>query len=319
VECEKIDTGEIFALKILRDVPKARREVEIHMQACSHPNIVHIYDVYENSYNGTACLFIVMERMGGGELFTRIQERARTAFTEREAAKICFQISSAVQHLHETLNIAHRDIKPENLLYTEKGDGGLLKLTDFGFARKFTENEKILETPCYTPYYVAPEVLSTQPYDESCDVWAIGIITYILLCGYPPFFSSHGLPISPGMKQRIRAGQYEFPAPEWDRISAAAKNLIKGCLKTDPAERMTIKQIMHHKWVEHFNKNSQTPLATCKVLKDETQQNWAEMSDAMAKQLAMMRVNDDVQIKQLDESANHLLAKRKNRVKPAAS
>lgn len=94
VECEKISSGEKYALKILRDVPKARREVEIHIMACNHPNIVHIFDVYENSYNGTPCLFIVMERMTGGELFTRIQERARSAFTEREAAKICFQVSA---------------------------------------------------------------------------------------------------------------------------------------------------------------------------------------------------------------------------------
>jgi serine/threonine protein kinase len=110
VECEKIETGELFALKILRDVPKARREVEIHLMACNHENIVHIYDVYENSHNGIDCLFIVMERMTGGELFVRIQERARTAFTEREASKICFQICSAVNHLHD-MNIAHRDIK----------------------------------------------------------------------------------------------------------------------------------------------------------------------------------------------------------------
>lgn len=137
-------------------------------------------------------------------------------------------------------SILFRDIKPENLLYSEEGDDGVLKLTDFGFARRFTEHSKMLETPCYTPCnrygfyniyisiidYVAPEVLSTQPYDESCDVWAVGIITYILLCGYPPFFSTHGLPISPGMKQRIRSGQYEFPEPEWSKVSNAGNSII---------------------------------------------------------------------------------------------
>ncbi|KAI6188549.1 Non-specific serine/threonine protein kinase [Aphelenchoides besseyi] len=316
VECEKIATGEIFALKILRDCPKARREIEIHTLACGHPNIVTIFDVYENQYNGMACLFIVMERMTGGELFARIQERARTAFTEREAAKITFSICSAVQHLH-SLCIAHRDIKPENLLYSDSSDDAVLKLTDFGFARKFDEEtEKPLETPCYTPYYVAPEVLSTQPYDESCDVWAIGVICYILLSGYPPFFSAHGQPISPGMKKRIRAGQYEFPTPEWSHISEAAKHLIRGCLKTDPAERLNIKQIMQHKWITHFNKNPTTPLNTCNVLREQ-RSNWTEMAEEMEKALASMRV-EDVRIKTLDCAINDLLEKRKNRTKSEA-
>jgi mitogen-activated protein kinase-activated protein kinase 2 len=101
-----------------------------------------------------------------------------------------------------------------------------------------------LATPLYTPYYSSPEVFGTQKYDKSCDVWSIGVITYILLCGYPPFFSTHGLPISPGMKQRIRAGQYNFTGPEWDRVSEAAKDMIRRCLITDPAERATIEQVL---------------------------------------------------------------------------
>ncbi|XP_056240568.1 MAP kinase-activated protein kinase 2-like isoform X2 [Seriola aureovittata] len=107
---------------------------------------------------------------------------------------------------------------PENLLYTSKRPDALLKLTDFGFAKEITTLNS-LATPCFTPYYVAPEVLGPEKYDRSCDMWSLGVIMYILLCGYPPFFSHHGLAISPGMKRRIRNGQYEFPNPEWADVS----------------------------------------------------------------------------------------------------
>lgn len=116
--------------------------------------------------------------MEGGELFQRIQDRPDGAFTEREAAQIMHEICIAVSFLHYN-NIAHRDLKPENLLYTKKGDDGILKLTDFGFAKE-TFSRDTLQTPCYTPYYVAPEVLGPEKYDKSCDIWSLGVIMYIL-------------------------------------------------------------------------------------------------------------------------------------------
>uniref|UniRef100_A0A914YHL3 non-specific serine/threonine protein kinase n=1 Tax=Panagrolaimus superbus TaxID=310955 RepID=A0A914YHL3_9BILA len=308
VECRRINDGEKFALKVLRDVPKARREVELHYEASRHPHIVRIFEVYENTYNNVECLFVVMECMEGGELFTRIQERSNDAFTEREAANIMYSICSAIAYLHG-LNIAHRDIKPENLLYTDPSNHAILKLTDFGFSKRLDDGtEKPLETPCYTPYYVAPEVLSSKKYDKSCDVWSAGIIAYILLCGYPPFYSHHGLPISPGMKKRIRAGQYNFVGPEWDRVSEAAKDLIRKCLKTDPAERSSINDIMCHKWITHYNKIPETPLETTKVLQEQRLQ-WPEVQEEMEKALASMRV-DEVHIKSLNDAKNTLLAKR---------
>jgi serine/threonine protein kinase len=114
--------------------------------------------------------------MEGGELFDRIQQKGH--FTEREAAEIIRSISLAVAHLHH-MQVAHRDLKPENLLYTDKTDTAKLKLTDFGFAKEI-HGSKSLVTPCYTPYYVAPEVLGPEHYDTSCDMWSIGVITYIL-------------------------------------------------------------------------------------------------------------------------------------------
>uniref|UniRef100_A0A7E4ZZM2 non-specific serine/threonine protein kinase n=1 Tax=Panagrellus redivivus TaxID=6233 RepID=A0A7E4ZZM2_PANRE len=308
VECERKSTREKYALKVLRDVPKARREVELHFEASRHPHIVRIFEVYENTYNDVNCLFVVMECMAGGELFTRIQDRAHGAFTEREASNIMYSICSAIAYLHH-MNIAHRDIKPENLLYTDNTPHGVLKLTDFGFAKSVSESgEKPLETPCYTPYYVAPEVLSSKKYDKSCDVWSAGIIAYILLCGYPPFYSHHGLPISPGMKKRIRAGQYNFSGPEWDRVSEAAKDLIRKCLRTDPAERATIDDVMRHKWITHYNKNPETVLDTTKILLEQRSQ-WPEVEEEMEKALASMRV-DEVHIKSLRDANNALLEKR---------
>ncbi|KHJ75417.1 hypothetical protein OESDEN_24967 [Oesophagostomum dentatum] len=133
------------------------------------------------------------------------------------------------------------------------------------------------------------------------------------LCGYPPFFSQHGLPMSPGMKAKIKSGQYTFPSPEWDCVSEAAKDLIKKLLKTDAAERITIDQTMHHKWITHYQKVPETPLFTSSVLVDQKAQ-WGEMQDEMEKTLASMRVgNENMQIKSLADSNNKLLKKRKQR------
>ncbi|KAF6041032.1 MAPKAPK2 [Bugula neritina] len=215
---------------VLKGVPKARRQIKLHSRASSCRHIVSIIDVYENVYGGNRCLLVVMECMEGGELFTSIQARADNAFTEREAAAIMRDIVEAIAFLHH-LDIAHRDLKPENLLYTKKGPGAVLKLTDFGFA-KYTGSDKSLTTPCYTPYYVAPEVLGPEKYDKSCDMWSLGVIMYILLCGYPPFYSNHGQPISPGMKKRIRNGQYEFPVAEWGQVSDDGVYLVSSHVVT---------------------------------------------------------------------------------------
>lgn len=310
VECFSKKTAEKFALKVLRDNVKARREVELHWRASSCRNIVNIIDVYENIQNGTKCLLVIMECMEGGELFQRIQDRAEGAFTEREAAQIMRDICKAVYHLH-AMNIVHRDLKPENLLYSRKGNAGILKLTDFGFAKE-TLNFNSLQTPCYTPYYVAPEVLGPEKYDKSCDMWSLGVIMYILLCGFPPFYSNQGLAISPGMKKRIRTGQYDFPNPEWKHVSQDAKELIRGLLKTDPSERLTIEQVMGHNWIAKYADVPQTPLHTNRVLREEGDA-WPEVQEEMTRFLQEMRVDDQVQIKNLDNTNNPLLSKRRKR------
>ncbi|XP_072845902.1 MAP kinase-activated protein kinase 3 isoform X2 [Pogona vitticeps] len=157
MECFHKVTGRKCALKLLHDSPKARQEVDHHWRASGCPHIVHVLDVYENIHHGKRCLLIIMECMEGGELFSRIQERGDQAFTEKEASEIMRDIGTAIQHLHG-MNIAHRDVKPENLLYTSKEKDAVLKLTDFGFAKETTV-QNALQTPCYTPYYVAKQLI----------------------------------------------------------------------------------------------------------------------------------------------------------------
>lgn len=311
VQCTNRKTGAKYALKVLHDNAKARREVELHWRASGCRNIVNIIDVYENSYSGNRCLLVVMECMQGGELFQRIQERQDGPFTEREAAHIMHEICVAVKYLHDS-NIAHRDLKPENLLYTSPHPNAILKLTDFGFSKE-TFVKDTLQTPCYTPYYVAPEVLGPEKYDKSCDIWSLGVIMYILLCGFPPFYSNHGLAISPGMKTRIRTGQYDFPNPEWQNVSQAAKDLIKGMLSVEPEKRLTIDQVMKNPWVRLYMEVPQTPLHTERVLK-EGEETWPEVQEEMTRSLANMRVDyDQMHIKNLDSSNNALLNKRRKR------
>ncbi|XP_046896461.1 MAP kinase-activated protein kinase 2-like [Hypomesus transpacificus] len=310
-------SGEKYALKMLQDCPKGRREVELHWRAspCSH--IVRIVDVYENLYQGRKCFLIVMECMDGGELFSHIQDRGNQAFTEREASDIMKSIGEAIQYLH-AIDIAHRDIKPENLLYTSERPDALLKLTDFGFAKEITTLNS-LATPCYTPYYVAPEVLGPEKYDKSCDMWSLGVIMYILLCGYPPFYSNHGLAISPGMKKRIRNGQYEFPNPEWSDVSEEAQQLIRHLLKTEPSQRMSITEFMNHPWINQSMVVPQTPLHTSRVLKEE-QDVWEEVKEEMTSALATMRVDyEQIKIKTIQESTNPLLMKRRKKANNATT
>ncbi|KAL5237636.1 hypothetical protein ACI65C_005046 [Semiaphis heraclei] len=311
VQCFSVKTGEKFALKVLVDCQKARREIDLQWRASGCINIVNIIDVYENQYMEKKCLLVVMECMEGGELFQRIQEHNEGAFTEREAAHIMTAICSAVKYLHD-LNIAHRDLKPENLLYSKLGANGILKLTDFGFAKEVSQKAP-LKTPCYTPYYVAPEVLGPEKYDKSCDIWSLGVIMYILLCGFPPFFSNHGQAISPGMKNRIKTGQFDFPSPEWNNVSSDAKTLISSMLSVDPSVRLTINEVVKHKWIASYTEVPQTPLYTGKMLK-ESEDVWPEVQEEMTRSLATMRVDyDQVNIKSLNTSNNSLLNKRRKK------
>ncbi|CAF0950478.1 unnamed protein product [Didymodactylos carnosus] len=293
--CYNRRTSQKCALKIIHDSPKAKREVFLHKKASTCPHIVTILDVYENQYLNRRCLFIVMECMEGGELFYRLKQFSHEkSITERRVAGMMHSICKAVHHLH-SMNIAHRDLKPENLLFTSTAEDAELKLTDFGFAKECTSSAKSLHTPCYTAYYVAPEILSTRNYDKACDIWSLGVIMYILLCGYPPFYSTYGSPISPNMRRKIRTGEYEFPHREWHIVTQEAKDLIRSMLTVEPESRPTIDQILNHPWLSKLDVHDiQTPLITPSALVEQMEE-WSDVQLAIseANQCNRLPIDDD--------------------------
>ena len=284
------------AVKVLTASRRARSEIKIHSQVCQHNNIVKIIDVYEDSSN----LYIVMENMFGGELFERIKEKEH--FTEREAALLTRQICLSICHLHQN-GIAHRDVKPENFLFATKEENSILKLTDFGFAKNYHESH--LTSPCYTPYYVAPEVLTAANYDKGCDMWSVGVITYIMLCGYPPFYPQSESSFSAGMQSRIKQGEYNFPKADWQHISKAAKDMIQGLLRVDPKSRYTVEQVLADPWLVKYRKVPLTPLTTGSLLSD-SKQSWP---DVLQISLSEMRLKDEITLLPLSE-LNPLYKKR---------
>ncbi|KAM9118598.1 MAP kinase-activated protein kinase 5 isoform 2-T2 [Pangshura tecta] len=326
--CVKKSTQERFALKILLDRPKARNEVRLHMMCATHPNIVQIIEVYANSVqfphesSPRARLLIVMEMMEGGELFHRISQHRH--FTEKQASQVTKQIALALQHCH-TLNIAHRDLKPENLLFKDNSLDAPVKLCDFGFA-KIDQGD--LMTPQFTPYYVAPQVLEAQrrhqkeksgiiptsptpyTYNKSCDLWSLGVIIYVMLCGYPPFYSKHhSRTIPKDMRKKIMTGSFEFPEEEWSQISEMAKDIVRKLLKVKPEERLTIEGVLDHPWL-NSTEALDNILPSSQMMMDKAMV--AGIQQAHAEQLANMRIQDlKVSLKPLHSVNNPILRKRK--------
>jgi len=184
-------------------------------------------DVFEDERHW--CL--VMELMQGGELFDQILEKEQ--FTENEAREATKSIISAIDYCHSK-GICHRDIKPENLLLSSKEIGiASLKIADFGLARLIEDNS-LASTTCGTPGYVAPEVLQQKPYGKSCDYWSIGVVTFILLSGTPPFYEEDNF----ALFEQIKACRYDFEVETWDNVSKEAKDFVSQILVSDPAKRM---------------------------------------------------------------------------------
>lgn len=207
-----------------------KREIDI-LKEVDHPNIIWLKAVYEDQ----KYLHLITELCTGGELFDRIIQKTNSAeghFSERDAAKLIRDICDAIAYCHDVKQIVHRDLKPENFLYKTADDDAPIKIIDFGLSRHDTQNFGVMKTKVGTPYYVAPEVLK-RDYTKSCDVWSIGVITYILLCGYPPFYGDSDTEIF----ESVRVGRYDFPSPEWDDISDEAKDFVNSLLKLDPSAR----------------------------------------------------------------------------------
>ena len=186
-------------------------------------------------------LYLVLQYVAGGELFDRIVDEGN--FTERKASIICRQMTEAIQYLHEN-GIVHRDLKPENLLFKNREDTDHVLVTDFGLA-KIIDDDTALKTACGTPNYVAPEILQQKGYGRQVDVWSLGVILYILLCGYPPFYDESDAKLF----ELIMKGKYEFDERYWKDVSASAKNLISNMLIVDPVKRYDTYQVLAHPWI----------------------------------------------------------------------
>ncbi|XP_066137152.1 serine/threonine-protein kinase DCLK2 isoform X2 [Saccopteryx bilineata] len=242
-ECVDRSTGKEFALKIIDKAKCCGKEHLIEnevsiLRRVRHPNIIMLVEEMETVTE----LFLVMELVKGGDLFDAIT--SSTKYTERDGSAMVYNLASALRYLHG-LSIVHRDIKPENLLVCEYPDGTKsLKLGDFGLA---TVVEGPLYTVCGTPTYVAPEIIAETGYGLKVDIWAAGVITYILLCGFPPFRSENNL--QEDLFDQILTGKLEFPAPYWDNITDSAKELISQMLQVNVDARCTAGQILSHPWV----------------------------------------------------------------------
>jgi len=232
-------TGEEVAIKCInkRTLKKEElqllgREINI-MKKLRHKNIVQLLDMYETPND----LFLVLELVIGGELFDQIVERG--SYTESDAAGLVRQILEGISYMHSH-GVVHRDLKPENLLCQS---ANFIKIADFGLSKDVETGN--LQTSCGTPSYVAPEVLLGGQYDNEVDIWSTGVIAYVLLCGFTPFYGDNQRQLF----ERILHAKFDFPSPEWDEISPAAKDFIKKILVVNPAERMTAEQALSHPWI----------------------------------------------------------------------
>mmetsp|Transcript_11060 Transcript_11060/g.25929 ORF Transcript_11060/g.25929 Transcript_11060/m.25929 type:complete len:634 (+) Transcript_11060:119-2020(+) len=244
--CTEKSTKKLFACKNIaksnQSIIECRREVAILTKirgTC--PHIIQLQDVFED----TKSLFLVTELCQGGELYDQIVEKSESpegAFSEFETATIIRQMMLGVEALHTLHQVTHRDLKPENFLLLEKGDIGQIRMIDFGLSRFFKRDER-LRTRVGTVYYTAPEVWR-ENYDESCDLWSLGVIMYVLLCSYPPFDGDNdGL-----ILKAVNKSRYSFPSPDWDEVSTEAKDLIRALLSKQPSGRPTAAEALDHEW-----------------------------------------------------------------------
>ncbi|KAI3994004.1 hypothetical protein MKX01_003017 [Papaver californicum] len=253
--CTHKTTGEQFACKTIakrilvnkEDIEDVRREVQIMHHLTGQPNIVELKGAYEDKQS----VHLVMELCAGGELFDRII--AKGHYTERAAASLLRTIVQIVHTCH-SMGVVHRDLKPENFLLLNKEENAPLKATDFGLSVFFKQGE-VFRDIVGSAYYIAPEVLKRR-YGPEVDIWSIGVMLYILLCGVPPFWaeSEHGI------FNAILRGHIDFTSDPWPSISPMAKDLVRKMLNSDPKQRLTAFQVLDHPWIKEDGEAPDTPL-----------------------------------------------------------
>ncbi|XP_014299761.1 calcium/calmodulin-dependent protein kinase type II alpha chain isoform X16 [Microplitis mediator] len=242
--CVQKSTGLEFAAKVIntkklsqRDFQKLEREARI-CRKLQHPNIVRLHESIQEEH----CHYLVFDLVTGGELFEDIV--AREFYSEADASHCIQQILESVHHCHHN-GIVHRDLKPENLLLASKAKGAAVKLADFGLAIELQGDAQAWYGFAGTPGYLSPEVLKKEPYGKPVDIWACGVILYILLVGYPPFWDED----QHRLYGQIKAGAYDYPSPEWDTVTPEARNLINQMLTVNPTRRITASEALRHPWI----------------------------------------------------------------------
>ncbi|KAH7362290.1 calcium/calmodulin-dependent protein kinase [Plectosphaerella cucumerina] len=246
-ECVHIDTGRYYAAKVINKRLMAGREHMVRNEiavlkkvSMGHQNILTLVDYFETMNN----LYLVTDLALGGELFDRICRKG--SYYESDAADLIRATLSAVAYLHDH-GIVHRDLKPENLLFRTPEDNADLLIADFGLSRIMDEEKfHVLTTTCGTPGYMAPEIFKKTGHGKPVDIWALGVITYFLLCGYTPFDRDTDFE----EMQAILSADYDFrPTEYWRGVSDHAKDFIRRCLTIDPSKRPTAHEALQHKFV----------------------------------------------------------------------
>jgi calcium/calmodulin-dependent protein kinase I len=238
------ETGQVVAIKIIdkgdTGMTVTDKEVAV-MLRIDDPNCVKLYEVYETETE----VQMVLELLEGADLFDRIINKQK--YSEEEAKILMKRVCLGVEHLHSK-NIMHRDLKPENILLSTPDDDVLCKVGDFGLSRLFPEGgprEQKTGTLCGTPGYVAPEVLNRVPYSYGVDIWSLGVIAYITLCGFPPF----PLDMQAESVKKVKTADFSFPSPYWDGNSEECKDFIKKMIHVDPDKRATLAEVVAHPWL----------------------------------------------------------------------
>mmetsp|Transcript_34305 Transcript_34305/g.94521 ORF Transcript_34305/g.94521 Transcript_34305/m.94521 type:complete len:313 (+) Transcript_34305:129-1067(+) len=244
----KADAARLHVIKVVeisklskKDEENALEEVRL-LASFDHPNIVR----YLDSFAVLGKLHIVMDYADCGDLRTLLKEYKSQARTLGEEQLLDYfkQLSAAIHYMHKR-KVLHRDLKPENILLSNREPNAPIKVADFGLAR-VVSNKDMMKTACGTPGYVAPEVLQNKGYTGGAiDMWSTGVILYILLCGFPPFYEEE----LPALFEQIMKARYDFPSPWWDNISSDAKALVQGLLTIEPKKRLTAAQVMKHPWI----------------------------------------------------------------------
>ncbi|KAJ3272816.1 hypothetical protein HDV01_005244 [Terramyces sp. JEL0728] len=238
-----------FAVKIINkkkmkgEEEAVKQEIDI-LSKIRNPHIISLVDLCTDKDH----YYLVMDLATGGELFDRILSKG--SYGEKDAAKIVSQILSALNYLHD-MDIVHRDLKPENLLFRTDAEDAELLLADFGLSRVVHQNE-FLKTSCGTPHYVAPEILKESGHGKPVDMWSVGVISYVLLCGYTPFWGGETNSV-PVLYNAIVNGKYEFDEENWSFISKEAKDFISKLLLVNPTKRMSVKEALVHPWLATEN------------------------------------------------------------------